>query len=281
MAILMIIWRLPDFVTSFLAAVMSGWMVVWMEFIESTSLLIPGLILAILSWKLGKNLKYKFNYGTGKVEAITALCCEVFDIAGLLCILFLSIRELIRPEAEGREMLQALGLSVVGLLIDIYILWREKKILEHGYSRMLHTAYLSSKKELGFDIISVISLVIGIVFKDKWWIVYFSPTVCIVIAIPFVFFVAQHMRDSIIELTDLTLDEDSQLKILKVMSEFYDSYEEMGDIKSRINGEDRHIDIELKFRADLSYSQVSEVADNISERIKDVLGESDTNIVIR
>ena len=90
------LWRLPDFFTSFIAAVASGSVVVWLEFIENASVLIPGVLLVILARKLNRNLKFKFNYGTGKVEAITALFIEIFDIAGLFCITFFAIKALVK-----------------------------------------------------------------------------------------------------------------------------------------------------------------------------------------
>lgn len=84
-AALLLAWRIPGTVTSFISAVASRSMVLWLEFIEQVSILLPGFILAFLSYKLGRSLKSRFNYGTGKVEAIGALSCEMFDIAGLSC----------------------------------------------------------------------------------------------------------------------------------------------------------------------------------------------------
>ena len=107
-ALVLIFGRLPEFVTSFIAATASGSAVVWLEFIESASILLPGVLIAFLTKKLNRNLKYVFNYGTGKVEAITALSCEIFDIAGLFCVVFFSIREIIRPEPESTYLLFAL-----------------------------------------------------------------------------------------------------------------------------------------------------------------------------
>ena len=72
-AVLLVVWKIPAFTTSFLATCASRSMVLWLEFIENASIFIPGIILLILSRKLNKNLKFRYNYGTEKVEAITAL----------------------------------------------------------------------------------------------------------------------------------------------------------------------------------------------------------------
>ena len=77
---LMVLWRIPTFITSFVAACASSSIVIWLEFLENASIILPGVLLLIFTRKLNKNLKFKYNYGTDKVESVTALCCEMFDL---------------------------------------------------------------------------------------------------------------------------------------------------------------------------------------------------------
>ncbi len=279
-ALLLIVWRLPELVTSFIAACASGSAVVWLEFVECASIVLPGAILVILTSKLNRNLKYVFNYGTGKVEAITALSCEMFDVAGIMCLMFFSIRSLLGWEAETGNSRFALAVSILGLIIDIFIMLRQKKILEESHSKMYHTAYVSAQKEFAFDAASIITLIITIIFEGTVWIRYFSPVVCIIIAIPLSRLVFGHLRESVEELIDRTLDEKNQLKIIKVINEHFDKFEELGAVKSRITGQEKYIDIEMKFHEDMQYSEVREVAQQISHRISEELGHSNVNIVV-
>jgi divalent metal cation (Fe/Co/Zn/Cd) transporter len=279
LAVLLVLWRIPGVITSFLAAIASNSMVVWMEFIENVSIVAPGILLLIISAKLMKNLKFMFNYGTGKIEAITAQTCEIFDLAGLGCVLFFAVHKLIRPEEEGNLKL-ALIISAFGLLIDFFILYREKLLSEKEHSRILHTAYLSAKKEFVFDFITIFTLIVGILFHDTLWIRYFSPMVCIILAIPFAVVVAKHLNSAVVELVDLTLDEESQLKIIKVLNEFYDSYDLFGDIKSRVNGKYKNVDISLQFRPDMTYKEIREVSTQLKKRINEEIENCNVNINI-
>ena len=88
------------------------------------------------------------------------------------------------------------------------------------------------------------------------------------------------MRESVSELIDTTLDEENQLKIIKILNEFYDSYEELGEVRSRINGEEKHIDIELVFKDGMEYQDVRAVATKIKKRVREELGDSHINIII-
>lgn len=279
-AFLLIIWRLPEFFTSFIAATASGSVVLWLEFIEKASILIPGIIIAILSKKLNQNLKYKFNYGTGKVEAITALCCEIFDIAGLFCVSFFALKELFKPEESGSFLLFALAVSILGLLIDLIIMHRQKKILLRNHNKMFHTALVSAQKEFFFDAASISTLIITVVFKNTTWVSFISPVICLAIAVPFFVIIVRHLKESIAELVDRTIDEDSQLKIIKVLNEFYDSYEEFGEVRSRINGNQKTIDIELYFNSEMKYGQVKETTQKIKTRIQEEIDNSVVNVVI-
>ena len=65
---LMVLWRIPTFITSFVAACASSSIVIWLECLENASIILPGVRLLILTRKLNKNLKFRYNYGTGKVE---------------------------------------------------------------------------------------------------------------------------------------------------------------------------------------------------------------------
>ncbi|WP_044914486.1 cation transporter [Butyrivibrio sp. WCE2006] len=280
LATLLVIWRLPDFITSFLAALASGYMIIWMEFVESASIIIPGIILIILSVKLNRNLKFQFNYGTGKVEAITAMCCEIFDIAGLCCIVLFSIRELIKPEEEHHFILTALLLKLVGLVIDLFLLNKQKKLAHEVKSRMFHSAYVGAKKEFVFDIVASLALIFSYVYRKSKWINYFSPILCLIFAIPFFVICFHHLTDAIYELVDLTLDEDTQLKLLKVLSSYYEEYEQLIEVKSRRNGNLLYVDLELMFDEDKSFKEIKKAAENIASGIEKEIGDCKVNIVI-
>ena len=279
-ALLLILWRLPEFFTSLIAACASGSVIVWLEFIENASIMIPGIILAVLSRKLNKNLKYVFNYGTGKVEAITALCCEAFDIAGLFCVSFFALKAIILAEEMGHFLGFALIVSVAGLVVDLIILIQQKKILSDSHSKMFHTALVSAQKEFFFDAASIITLFISMIFEDTYWIRFFSPVLCLILVVPFFVIVIKHMRASVFELIDRTLDEETQLKIIKVLNEFYNDYEEFGDIRSRINGNDKYIDIEIRFKDSMGYGEVRNTVQKIRDRVQEEIGDCIVNVDI-
>jgi len=280
LALLLVLWRLPECITSFISARTSGSMVMWMEFTEKMSILIPGILIGILSIRLNKNLKFRFNYGTGKVEAITALSCEMFDLCGLGCVVMFAIYRLFHPRHETGAMMLAIIISLAGLIIDVFLFIMQKRLTQKRHSRMLHTAYLSANKELVFDIIAFVSLIMGYLVKDIPGMEYFSPVLCILLAIPFSWIISKNIIDAVRELADLTLDEESQLAILKLLARYYERYDELGEVKSRRTGGMTLIDIELSFDDTSSYIDIKNTSNEIKRQIEEEFGECNVNIIV-
>ncbi len=281
LALILMLWRLPGTIASLIAAISSKSLFLWMEFIEEISIILPGIILIIIANGLKKDLKYKYNYGTGKVEAITALSCEMFDLGGVFCIVVLAIRSLIHGGSEEGEPVIALVATIIGVLFDLFMLRKEKKLVETTHSKILHTAYLSAQKEFAFEFIIIIALILEIIFTKRSFAVYMSPVLSLIMAVPFIVILIRHISGSVVELADRTLDEESQLKILKVMSEFYEDYESFGAIKSRISGNHKHIDIELKFESGMTFKEISECTRRMKKRMKEEIGQCAVNIVLK
>ena len=59
MSLYLVLWRLPDLIASLFAAIVSGSMVTWMEFVECSSIIVPGIIIFFLTKMLKKNLKLR------------------------------------------------------------------------------------------------------------------------------------------------------------------------------------------------------------------------------
>lgn len=101
---------------------------------------------------------------------------------------------------------------------------------------------------------------------------------CILVAAPFGTVVLRHLRGTLSELTNQTLDEDDQRKLLRVLSEFDGAYEEWWDTRSRISG--AYIDIEISFLPETSYSAVTQTVAEMRARIEREIGKSVVNFVI-
>ena len=70
------------------------------------------------------------------------------------------------------------------------------------------------------------------------------------------------------------------MKIVKVLSEHYSDFEGFSEVRSRVSGKQKLVDIGLRFSPDMPYGKVREVASQISSKINDEIGECIVNIIV-
>lgn len=174
---------MPNFVAVTVSAIVSVSLIVWMDFVDSFCNVVNSGFVALLSRKLRRNLKYEYNYGVGKIEAISSLACD--------------------------------GILICWLFRDVRAVW------------------------------------------------YFSPVICILLSVWFFIGAIQRIRESVRMLTDRTLPEEEQMKIMSVLSGFHERYEEFEFLSTRMSGNTAYIDLKLSFKSDTHTGKL----ENLSGRV--------------
>lgn len=272
--------ELPNFIGVAVSAIFSGSLIVWMDFIDSLCNVLDAGFVTLLSRKLKRNLKYEYNYGIGKVEAISSLCCEGILIFGLLIMLITSVYELIYPKEPSKLLIYVVLLKIVNVLADINFLRAQYKIKKDGESELTNAKFYSEQKNLVFDAAALVSLLVCWIFRGYRASWYFSPVICIVLACVLFSTAVLRVQKSVGILTDRTLPEQEQMKILKVLSKFHHQYEEFDFLSSRISGETVFIDLRIKFLEDTTYQQIKALCRDIAEEMKKQIPNSRVSIVV-
>ena len=144
----------------------------------------------------------------------------------------------------------------------------------------MNAKFHSAVKCFAFDAVTLVSIFVCWIFRGYRASWYFSPVICIVLVCTFFVFAVLRAKKSIEILTDRTLPENEQMKILRVLAKFNDRYEEFEFLSSRISGETVFIDLRIKFRDDTSYVQIKELCREISIKMKKQIPQSRVSIVI-
>ena len=63
--------ELPNFVLVLASAVVSHSLIVWLDFVDTLGNLLSEAIVAAQSRLMSRDLRYEYNYGVGKIEALT------------------------------------------------------------------------------------------------------------------------------------------------------------------------------------------------------------------
>lgn len=265
--------ELPNFVAVTVSAILSGSLIVWMDFVDSFCNVVNSGFVALLSRKLRRNLKYEYNYGIGKIEAISSLACDGILICGLLIMLASSINDLLTPKEPSGLLIYVVVLKVINVVFDAIFVRAQYKIKKQINTAIANTEFHSSLKSLAFDSVALVSILICWLFRDVPAVWYFSPVICIALSVWFFVGAIQRIKESVRMLTDRTLPEAEQMKIMGVLSAFHDRYEDFEFLSTRMSGNTAYIDLKLSFKDDTAYREIkslcAEIAAKMSEQIED------------
>lgn len=275
-----LLFETPNFIAMTVSAIFSNSLIVWLDFINTLNNVVCELFLVGLSRKLKGNLKYEYNYGVSKLESIAALFCDSQLIIGLFIMLGYSVYQLFYPEKPSAVIGYVILVKLVNLGFDIYFVSSQRKIFKANKSAVIVAEYHAMIGDFAFDLAATISVFICWVFIDYKITWYFSPLFCIVLSVVFFLQTVKRLKSNIDILTEKTLPEEEQLKILKMLSKYYDIYDEFPVIKSKKEGETYRIDLIMSFYEDITYGQIKEVLKNISLDTEAIIPNARVDIVL-
>ena len=280
LSIAQILAEVPSFVAVLVSAILSRNLLVFIDLFDSFMYLISLSLVVVLSKKLTKDLRYEYNYGVGKVEAISSLLCDGIAFVGLLFALGLSVHEIIFPEKPSDLVIAVVGLKVINVSFDIAFFVKQCKITKTHNSAISKANYAEALSALLFDSVALVSLFAMWLLRDNPIGVYISPVVSIFVAIYLMFGYVKRTRQSLIELTDKTLPEEEQMKILNILTRHYDSYSQFHSINSHKSGDTTRIDIHLSFEQDTTFEEILTLKKQMQEELDSLFGNCIVNIVV-
>lgn len=272
--------ELPNFIAVTISAIISGSLIVWMDFVDSLGNVLNSGFVALLSRKLSRNLKYEYNYGVGKIEAISALCCDGILICGLVLMVISSVNDFILPKEPSGLLIYVVFLKVINVAFDTFFLQAQYKIKKQSRTTIAITEFHTALKSFAFDTVALISILICWLFRGVRAVWYFSPVICIVLSVCFFIGAIQRTKTAVNILTDRTLPEQDQIIILNVLSKFNAQFENCGAVNTRKSGNTTFVDLELSFGDQTTYTEIKTLCCDIQKGIEEQIENSKVSIVI-
>lgn len=272
--------ELPNFAAVTVSAIISHSLLVWLDFIDSLGNVMSECLVVILSRKISRDLRYEYNYGVGKIEAMTALFCESIKLCGLLLVMGFSVSQFFSPDKPSDFLLYVVLLKVVNVIFDALFLKEQTKIKKECDTYITQSEYIASVSAFLFDSAALVSLLCVWLMRNNVVSWYISPVLSILIAVYMFIICVKHVRQAISELSDKTLPETEQMKILKVITKHDDEYSSFGSIKSRYNGTEVIIDISMSFSQSTTYSEIAALQKAMQEELSGEIENCHISIVI-
>ena len=109
---------------------------------------------------------------------------------------------------------------------------------------------------------------------------YIAPVVSIFVAIYLMFGYIKRIRQSLTELTDKTLPEEDQMKILNILTRHYNSYSQFHSINSHKSGDFARIDLHLSFEKNTTVEEVINLKKQMQDEFDSQFGNCTVNIIL-
>ena len=280
LSIAQLLAELPSFVAVLVSAILSRNLLVFIDLFDSFMYLISLSLVVVLSKKLTKDLRYEYNYGIGKVEAISSLLCDGIAFFGLLFVLGLSVYEIMYPKQPSKLVIAVVGLKVINVVFDIVFFVKQRKITKIHNSAISKANYAEALSALLFDSVALISLFAVWLLRENPIGGYISPVVSIFVAIYLMFGYVKRTRQALIELTDKTLPEEDQMKILNILTRYYDSYSQIHSVNSHKSGDCIRIDMHLSFERNTSFEEILTLKKQMQDEFDSQFGNCIVNIIV-
>ena len=280
LSIAQILAEVPSFVAVLVSAILSRNLLVFIDLFDSFMYLISLSLVVVLSKKLTKDLRYEYNYGVGKIEAISSLFCDGMAFFGLLFTLGLSVQAIIIPEQPSDLVIAVVGLKVINVSFDTVFFVKQRNITKIHHSAISQATYAEALSSLLFDSVTLVSLFVMWLLRENPIGGYISPVVSIFVAIYLMFGYVKRIRQALIELTDKTLPEEEQMKILNILTRYYDRYSQFYSINSRKSGNVVQIDLHLSFEKSTTFEEIINLKKQMQHEFDRQIGHCAVNIIV-
>ncbi|MBQ2005175.1 MAG: cation transporter [Peptococcaceae bacterium] len=272
--------ELPSFAALLVSAILSRNLLVYIDLFDSFMYLISLGLVIFLSKKLRKDLRYEYNYGVGKIEAISSLICDGIAFFGLLFTLGFSIHAIIFPEQPSDFVIAVVGLKVINVCFDTVFFVKQRNITKIHYSAISQANYAEALSALLFDSVTLVSLFAIWLLRDNPIGLYISPVISIFVVIYLMSGYIKRTRRALFELTDKTLPEEDQMKILNILTRYYDSYLQFYSINSRKSGNVVQIDLHLSFEKSTTFEEIINLKKQMQHEFDRQIGHCVVNIIV-
>ena len=164
---------------------------------------------------------------------------------------------------------------------DLAFFVKQRKILKNHHSAIIETNYAAALGALLFDVIAFFSLMAMWLLRNNRIGGYISPVVSIFAVVYLTSGCLKRIKAALNELTDKTLPEEQQMKILNTLTKHYNSYSQLYSIGSRKSGEVTMVDIHLSFEEDARVEDVANLQKQMQEDLNSQLGNCVVNIIVK
>ena len=272
--------EVPTFIESLLSAIFSNAILLYVDLLDSLSCIMRNAVTMLLSKKLTKDLRFEYNYGVEKIEAMSSLLCDGIMLFGMFLTFCFSIYSFFFPSKPSDLLIAVAGLKLYDIMWDIAFFVKQRKIYKANRTAVIKANYAAAFGALLFDVLAFLSLLAMWLLRNYPIGGYISPVASIGAAVYLTVGCIKRIKESLNEITDKTMPEEQQLKTLRILTRHYNSYSQFHSIHSRKCGDVIRIDAHLSFEDDTRAEDVINLQKQMQDEFEEQFGNCMVKIIV-
>lgn len=220
------------------------------------------------------------NYGYGRVENIFEAIEGIVLIGIALTISTQAIINLIHPsyiESLWIGFIASIVNSIINLLGSVYLLKMAKKSASPSIFAEAHhyrmEAFIS-----GMISVSFILLIIMRAMRLEIAALYVDPIAALLVSLFVLIPSIKHAKSSFFKLLDASVEESSQMEIVKQLVRHYDKFCEFKELKTRTAGRKKFVEFKLIIHEDIPLKKGFQIVSHLERDIKSSIPECEVLI---
>ncbi len=209
----------------------------------------------------------KFSYGVGKLENLVSIGVAILMLLSALFIIYQAFARIANPE-HPHGTIPGILIFSVSAVFSYFMYLRNQTLLKLQKSAIVESQVSLWYSKAWLDGLMTTSLLAGIVLKGYSWSAYLDPIVSLMGAGLLLYGAWEVSTSSVNDLLDASLEEASQLLIMRKLAEHFDDFESVLKIRTRHSGTNIYIEIFLGFNADMTLMMVQEKMRHIANDIQ-------------
>lgn len=268
-----------NFVIIITTAVVTLSISIFMDLINSTCNVLRTGMCTFLSVRLQKNQSYKYNYGTENLETVAMLLCELLLTIGTSAVMVFAIARLFNPTQPSDTLIMAVIVKAINVVVGGIILIGCYKTYKKTETKIAKTNFEGTLGGFCFDSGIFTSVLLSYLFRGQEFTVYIEPVASILIAIFIIYKTVSRIKEYVKDLTYVTLDEDDQMKIMKVLANHFDDFEKFFSVNSHKSGKNYYIDFLVSFPNETTYGDIVGSLNEITKELEQTFDNCKVSIV--
>lgn len=272
---------ISTFIPVIIIAIFSNSLVLVTDVFDYVFTISSEIIFFIVLRKCIKNETTNYDFGLGKMQSMAALFTSVIMIIGLLILMFEAIQRFFIAETiDFTFAYLGVGVHTIGFGVNFYLWQSAYKIWKNTKSPIINSQWRVNRANALGNIGVLISLILTLSFSEFGWSCFIDPISALIFAIITINSFITLFKNSMNDLLDKSIEEELQLKILKVLADYEYGYERFYDYYTRKSGNKIFIDIKLGFDPAKKIGDAMNICSRIKEKLEYYIKGSDVNVIM-